>query len=90
MTDNDHVVLFDNGVHCLGSRKTLPPETRVVEYDISTGTQAPFVREYRRPADMANGITWGAHAGRDRTRGGARSGRSCKVDDGPQVPERAM
>ena len=68
------VLMFDNGNHCLGPRKDLPPVTRIVEYDISSGAEARFVREYRLPeADgfaasgggvtaLANGnwlITWG-------------------------------
>ena len=52
----EHVLLFDNGVHCLGARKNQAPITRVVEYDISSGTQASFVREYRRPA--GHGYSW--------------------------------
>ena len=58
----DSIVLFDNGNHCLGSRKAGSPFTRVVEYDISSGTQAEFVREYRLPekngyADIRGGVT---------------------------------
>ena len=68
------LLMFDNGNHCLGARKDLPPVTRIVEYDISSGTEARFVREYRLPeADglaasgggvtaLPNGnwlITWG-------------------------------
>ena len=50
-SDNgEQIVLFDNGTHCLGSRKNLRPVvTRVVQYDVSSGTQASFVKEYRRP-----------------------------------------
>ena len=68
------LLMFDNGNQCLGPRKNDPPFTRIVEYDISSGTEARFVREYRLPeADgvaasgggvtaLANGnwlITWG-------------------------------
>ena len=68
------VLMFDNGNHCLGARKARPPVTRIVEYDISSGTEARFVRDYRLPeADgvaasgggvtaLENGnwlITWG-------------------------------
>ena len=50
LTDSETVVLFDNGVQCLGPRKNnMDIVSRVVEYDISSGTQANFVREYRRP-----------------------------------------
>ena len=68
------VLMFDNGNHCLGRRKDLTPVTRIVEYDISSGTEARFVREYRLPeadgfaasgggvTELENGnwlITWG-------------------------------
>ena len=46
----DKLVLFDNGNHCIGSRKDDVVVSRVVQYDISSGTQATFEREYRRPA----------------------------------------
>ena len=79
LTDSDTVVLFDNGNHCLGARKEQSVFSRVVEYDISSGTQAVFRREYRRPqgqgyssaeggvsvlnADDRWVITWGATRG---------------------------
>lgn len=44
------VLMFDNGDHCLGPRKAATPVSRVVEYDISSGTEARFVREFRLPA----------------------------------------
>ena len=44
------VLMFDNGDFCLGPRKAKTPVTRIVEYDISSGTEARFVREYRLPA----------------------------------------
>ena len=59
VTDSGHIVLFDNGVHCLGTRKLLAPFTRVVEYDLSSGTQASFVREYRRPAGHGHSVAAG-------------------------------
>ena len=43
------VLMFDNGNHCLGPRKERTPVTRIVEYDISSGAEARFVREYRLP-----------------------------------------
>ena len=49
-TATGSLLMFDNGNHCLGPRKGRPPVTRIVEYDISTGTEARFVREYRLPA----------------------------------------
>ena len=73
-TPGGSLLMFDNGNHCLGARKDRPLVTRIVEYDISSGTGARFVREYRLPeADgfaasgggvtaLANGnwlITWG-------------------------------
>ena len=50
-SDNgEQVVLFDNGTHCLGPRKSQRPVvTRVVQYDVSSGTEASFVKAYRRP-----------------------------------------
>ena len=74
VTPAGSVLMFDNGNHCLGPRKDRTPVTRIVEYDISSGTEARFVREYRLPAAdgfaasgggvtvQANGnwlITWG-------------------------------
>ena len=43
------VLMFDNGNHCQGARRNDAPFTRIVEYDISSGTEARFVREYRLP-----------------------------------------
>ena len=50
LTGSDTVVLFDNGVFCLGARKTRPALTRAVEYDISSGTQARYVRSFAIPS----------------------------------------
>ena len=47
LTEWGSVVLFDNGVFCLGPRKAETPFTRAVEYDISSGTQAVHVHEFR-------------------------------------------
>ena len=74
------IVLFDNGNHCHGPRKEKSPQlTRVVEYDISSGTQAVFMRDFALGADhgytvvtggvtvLENGhwlITWGGVSGR--------------------------
>ena len=49
LTSSNTVVLFDNGTGCLGPRKNEATYSRIVEYDISSGTQAAFVREFRRP-----------------------------------------
>ena len=50
LTSKDTVVMYDNGEQCLGARKDTTPFSRAVEYDISSGTQAEFEREYRLPA----------------------------------------
>ena len=50
LTSSDTVVMFDNGVQCLGSRKDSSAFSRAVEYDISSGTQAEFKREYQPSA----------------------------------------
>ena len=75
-TPEGALLMFDNGTHCLGQRKDDSPFTRIVEYDISSGTDARFVREYRLPEEygvassgggvtaLANGnwlITWGGN-----------------------------
>ena len=49
VTDRGTVLLFDNGVLCNGPRKSESAFTRVVEYDISSGTRAVLVNEFRRP-----------------------------------------
>ena len=46
LTSSNTVVMYDNGVQCIGPRKGSPPFTRAVEYDISSGTQAELKREY--------------------------------------------
>ena len=48
VTASGRIVLFDNGNHCIGPRKNESWYTRVVQYDISSGTQARFEREYRQ------------------------------------------
>ena len=80
LTSSGTVVLFDNGTDCKGPRKDLAPFSRVVEYDISSGTAAAFQREYRLPERygyskyqggvtvLSNGhwlITWGVTEGRE-------------------------
>ena len=74
-TPGGSVLMFDNGSDCHGARKE-QRVTRVVEYDISSGTEARFVRQYRLPAAdgfaasgggvtaLANGnwlINWGGN-----------------------------
>jgi len=50
LTSSNTVVMFDNGVQCIGARKNSAAFSRAVEYDISSGTKADFLREYRLPA----------------------------------------
>ena len=41
LTQAGSLVMFDNGNHCLGARQDVePPFSRVVEYDISSGTES--------------------------------------------------
>ena len=56
LTGSDTVVLFDNGVLCLGARKDESSVTRVVEYDISSGTEARYERSFSIPS--GNGIVY--------------------------------
>ena len=46
LTSSNTVVMYDNGVQCIGPRNGSPPFTRAVEYDISSGTRAELKREY--------------------------------------------
>ncbi len=62
VTPAGSVLMFDNGNHCPGPRKARTPVTRIVEYDIASGTAARFVREYRLPdadgvAESGGGVT---------------------------------
>ncbi len=50
LTSTNTVVMYDNGVQCIGPRKDSNAFSRAVEYDISSGTQAEYEREYRLPA----------------------------------------
>ena len=50
LTRQGTVVLFDNGVHCLGPRTRKPPFSRVVEYDITSGKRAVMINEFRLPS----------------------------------------
>ena len=50
VTAGGNLLVFDNGADCLGARKADPKFTRIVEYDISSATQAAFVRQYKLPA----------------------------------------
>ena len=44
-------MLFDNGVGCSGPRKGKERFTRVIEYDISSGTEARLINEYIPPPE---------------------------------------
>ena len=50
LTPSNTLVMYDNGVQCIGARKNSPPFSRAVEYDIASGTHAEYKREYRPPA----------------------------------------
>ena len=93
------IVLFDNGNNCRGPRKEKSPQlTRVVEYDISSGTQAVFMRDFTLGADhgytvliggvtvLENGhwlITWGGVAGRSPSLGSDETIEVSEVDPDP-------
>ena len=49
LTASGTVVMFDNGVQCVGDRKDGTPFSRAVEYDISSGLYAKLLRQYRLP-----------------------------------------
>ena len=49
LTASETVVMYDNGVQCIGTRKNSAQFSRAVEYDISSGTHAVYQREYRAP-----------------------------------------
>ena len=59
LTGGGRVILFDTGVGCSGPRKNRPPFTRVVEYDVSSGTHAAHVREFGLPASQGATRHWG-------------------------------
>ncbi len=59
LTGGGRVILFDNGIGCSGPRKDRPRFTRVVEYDVSSGTHAAYVREFRLPASQGAADHWG-------------------------------
>ena len=50
ITASGSLLLFDNGVGCKSDRKAKSPFTRVVEYHISSGSQAVFSRQYVLPS----------------------------------------
>ena len=54
LTDNQTILLFDNRAGCPGAHRT-----RAVEYDISSATQARYLRQYERPATQMNSETHG-------------------------------
>ena len=60
ITASGSLLLFDNGVGCRGPRKAEQPVTRVVEYDISSGSQAVFKRRYLLPAGHGHSVIKGS------------------------------
>ena len=60
LTERDTVMLFDNGVGCGGPRKEVERFTRVVEYDISSGTEASLINEYRPPPEYGVSTAMGS------------------------------
>ena len=59
LTGSGKLLMFDNGTGCQGPRKGLKQFSRIVEYDISSGTQAVFSREYRHPHGYFTGTAGG-------------------------------
>ena len=102
LTGGGRLILFDNGIGCSGPRKDRSRFTRVVEYDMSSGTHAAYVREYRLPASqgaadhwggvtvLSNGhwlITWGV---RRSPRGGDPSATSIAVSEYDPATDTAL
>ena len=63
VTASGSLLLFDNGILCRGPRQFWPPFTRAVEYNVSSGSRASFVRAYPRPpghgyTHNAGGVTF--------------------------------
>ena len=86
VTSSGSLLLFDNGNLCHGPRKNRQRFSRVVEYDVSSGTQATFVAEYRRPAGHGHTDTQGAVTLLDRNdhwliSWGSTQGRTADVDE---------
>ena len=59
LTGGGRVILFDNGVGCSGPRKNSRRFTRVVEYDVSSGTAAAYVREFALLPSQGATDHWG-------------------------------
>ena len=59
LTGSGNLLMFDNGTSCQGPRKGMKRISRVVEYDISSGTQAVLSREYRHPHEYFTGTAGG-------------------------------
>ena len=59
ITSEGKLLMFDNGNNCLGERKNEAPYTRIVEYDISSETQAVFSRQYEPPDGYHTGTAGG-------------------------------
>ena len=59
VTSRGTLLMFDNGSNCQGPRRAEERFSRIVEYDISSGTQARMTREYRRPGGYFTRIAGG-------------------------------
>ena len=59
ITSRGTLLMFDNGNNCQGPRRAESRFSRVVEYDISSGTEARMVREYRGPDNYYTGSAGG-------------------------------
>ena len=83
------------GSYCLGPRKRQPKFTRVVEYDISSGTEARYLRSFALPegngyVDTQGGATVVGSGAAVRwliAWGGARRGRDGSAPDRIDVSE---
>ena len=60
-SNSEYLVLFDNGVHCAGSRKILDPFSRVVEYEIDLdNSEARWHRQFELPEQYGYSNTTGS------------------------------
>ena len=96
LTSSETVVMYDNGVQCIGARKNSAPFSRAVEYDISSGSNAVYKREYRAPEDQGyfpyrGGVhvldTFGGKVHWLINWGGSASDRTVTVDNAVAVSE---
>ena len=60
-SNNEYLVLFDNGVRCAGPRKTRDPFSRVVEYEIDLdNSEARWHRQFKLPERYGYSSTIGS------------------------------